>query len=243
MTFERKQRLMSILCLTATLLLIAAAAAMGAPLHPSCPTPHGGFASSLVVGQRVLCLTDSVLAGKYELYSVAIASGLLVRLSPEMSDNRDVILFAASPDGQRVAFTCDARRWTTYELYSSPVAGGAAVRQNGNLPADYVVDTFVFSTDGARLIWRQGKTSSNDWALYSSAAGSPFGALRISQDMTLGGAVQQGFRAAGDHVHFVADAVVDERYESWVGRLTSQDVRPAKIFADGFESRGTGAWR
>ena len=65
----------------------------------------------------------------------------------------------------------------------------------------------------------------------------------ISQAMTLGGALQQGFHAVGDHVHFTADAVVDERYESWVGKLSSQDVRPAAIFADGFESRGTGAWR
>lgn len=243
MTFEKKQRLMSILCLTATLLLIAATSAMGAPLHSSCPTPHGQFASSLVVGPRVICLTDAARAGKYELYSVLLATGAPVRLSPDIGDDRGVNLFAASPDGTRVAFTCDKRRRQKYDVFTAPIVGGAAVQLNKVLPADHSADTFVFSADSGRLVWRQGKNSTNDWALWAAPAASPFGALQISQTMTLGGAPQQGFTAAGDHVHFVADAVVDERYEAWVGRLTVQDVRPAAIFADGFESRGTGAWR
>lgn len=217
--------------------------AAAAALHSACPTPHGPFAASLVLGPRVICRTDAVTPGKYELYSVALASGALVRLSPEIGADRDVTFFAASPDGSRVAFTCDKRRQQKYDVFSVPIAGGEAVQLNKVLPADHSVDTFAFSADGGRLVWRQGKNSTNEWSLWSSPADSPVGALQISQPMVLGGAVQQGFAAAGDHVHFVADAIVDERYEGWVARLTAQSVQPAAIFADGFESRGTGGWR
>lgn len=219
------------------------ASAVASVLHPACPAAHGPFGESIVVGARVICRTDSALAGKYELFSVSLPSGAAIRLSPEIGDDRDVTLFAVSPDSVRVAFACDKRRQQKYDLFTASVSGGSAVQVNKVLPADHSVDTFVFSADGSRVVWRQGKNSTNEWALWSAPSASPFGALQISQEMTLGGAPQQGFTAVGDHVHFTADAVVDERYEVWVAKLTSQDVRPEAIFADGFEGGGTEAWR
>lgn len=223
--------------------LLLATVASAAPLHPLCPAQQGNQGKSRVVGDRVVCLTDFEVAWRYELVSVPLAGGAWTRLSPPLGDDRDVILFEGSPDGQRVAFTADARRWRAFELYTVPIAGGAAVLLNRALLPDHVVDTFAWSSDSGRLVWRQGRNAVNLWGLWSAPATSLFGALEISQAMTLGGAVQQGFTAVGDHAHFLADAVVDERYERWVAKLTAQDVRPAAIFADGFESRGTGAWR
>lgn len=239
MTSERR----SLLAVAGLLLLSAfPTPASSAPLHPACPPAHGSHASSLTVGPRVLCLTDSVVAGKYELWSVLPPTGAPVRLSPDLAADRDVILFVASPDGQRVAFTADPVSWTKYELHTVAIGGGAVKKLNGQLPHEHDVDDFAWSPGSQFVVYRQGRNTTGYWHLYSSAAVGG-GASRLSPDMAVGGAVQRGFQILADsRVRYSANVDGGATF-AWYVVPVSAGPTLQELFADGFESAGTGAWR
>lgn len=220
----------------ALILAVTLSAPASAALDPRCPTPHGAFGSSSIVGGRILCLTDTLEAGKYELHSLDIASGAIIRLSPDIAADRDVIRFAASPDGSRVAFTCDRDRWTQYELWTVPIAGGPAVKVSGPIAPDYDVDDFVWSSRSDQVVFRYGRNATGVWNLYAVKAGG--GSLvQLNPPPVEHGAVQQGFSVALGIAAYRCDCEVDGREQEYFTAL------PGTIFGDGFEGGNTGGWR
>ena len=166
-------------------------------IDPRCPQPAGLFSSSVVSGANVVCLVDVPTPTSYALWAVP-AVGAPVRLSPEMTADRDVIAFVVS--GDRVAYTADPTRWTQYELFSVPLWGGSPVKLSGSMPSDNDVDDFAFA--GGRVVYRKGRNATGEWKLFSAPV-TGGGSVQLSQPNM--SAVQRGFKVRGNLVRFAQD--------------------------------------
>ena len=180
-----------------TLLALFLLSAPLAALDPRCPQPAGLFSSSVVSGANVVCMVDVPVPTRYALWAVP-AVGAPVRLSPEMTADRDVIAFVVS--GDRVAYTADPTRWTQYELFSVPLWGGSPVKLSGAMPSDNDVDDFAFA--GGRVVYRKGRNATGEWKLFSAPV-TGGGSVQLSQPNM--SAVQRGFKVRGNLVRFAQD--------------------------------------
>lgn len=213
----------------------------------TCPAGLGGAFTKVVQWSNQLgstCLVDANIAGKYELYSAPLV-GHTVRISQDLSADRDVIAFETSPDSTRVAYTADVTSWTKYDLYITTISGGTPKQMNNNLQHENDVDGFTWSPDSQWIVWRQGRNTTGWWELYSRPV--PTGiARRISQEMPIGQGVQWNninkvSFASLDRVRYLSDAWVDETYE-WSEVNVNGTNLLTEIFADGFESGGVTRW-
>jgi hypothetical protein len=206
------------------------------PVDARCPIQHGTFGSSVVTGGLVVCLVDSEIAGKWELFSVPAAGGAPVRISPALGADRDVIRFLVSADGARVAFTCDRDRWTQYELFAVPATGGAPTKISGAIATDHDVDDFVWSGRGDQVVFRYGRNATGVWNLYAvpAAGGSR---VQLNAPPVENGAVMAGFHVDLGVARYSCDCESDEVVLSYSAPL------PKTIFGDGFESGTAGWWR
>jgi len=98
-------------------------------------------------GQRVLYRADRERDEVFELFSEGFGARPLVKLSPELAADDDVLDFALTPDGRAVVYR------TGFELYAQAVDGSGArvVLSSGS-------STFGFriAEDGARVVYRHG---------------------------------------------------------------------------------------
>lgn len=206
-----------------------------------CPHHTGPFSKSALSpdGSILVCLVDAAVPNKYELYGV---DGVRPpwRLSVNMADDRDVILFQVSTD--RVAFTSDPLSWTRYELYSVPLSGSLPPTKLSKMilpqESDFDVDDFLFSGNGSRVIYRKGRNATGQWEL-RSAPSNEFGGpvdMRISQSNM--SAVQRGFIVSGNVVKFAQDPS-GSGVPTWYSVTV---LGGAEIFNDGFESGGVTRW-
>lgn len=96
--------------------------------------------------------------GPYELYSVPISGGPLVKLNGPLVAGGNVGQYVISDDSAWVIYLADQVVDEVYELYSVPTAGGTAVKLNGPLAAGEEVN-MRFDSDGSssRVIYQAGQ--------------------------------------------------------------------------------------
>ncbi len=215
--------------MTARILALFLLSSPLAALDPRCPQPAGLFSSSVVSGTNVVCMVDVPVPTSYALWSVP-AVGAPVRLSPEMTADRDVIAFHVSAD--RVAYTADPTRWTQYELFSVPLSGGSPVKLSGSMPSDNDVDDFAFA--GGRVVYRKGRNATGEWKLFSAPV-TGGGSVQLSQPNM--SAVQRGFKVRGNLVRLAQDPR-GSGVSTWYAAPVAGGVVWTEIMFEDFE-RGT----
>ncbi len=152
-----------------------------------------------------------------------------------------VIQSATSPDGRFRVELADYRQETALELFVTRTGSAAApTKISGPLPKDHDVSGFQISPDSQHVVYRQGQTAQvvgGNWRLYVvPIAGGQI--VNLTPTLVQGGNVEPGFTILPhDRVRWVADAAVDETYQTFEASIA------VRIFTDGFELAGTGAWR
>ncbi|MEZ6077766.1 MAG: hypothetical protein R3C56_19475 [Pirellulaceae bacterium] len=100
---------------------------------------------------RVVYVADQDTDETFELFSVSIIGGAVVKLSSLPTDG-DVFEFSISPDSQRVVYVADQELDDVFHLYSVPLAGGIP-RKLAALPAHANVRSFTISLDSKEVVY------------------------------------------------------------------------------------------
>lgn len=111
---------------------------------------------------------------RYELFSVPVIGGAVVRISQEMPEGRAVQDdYQISPDGHTVAFRADAAEAGAIELFETSIQGGTIVTLNGPLTPGGAVQgsnsepVFAFTPDGQRVVYRSDEDVEGTVELFS----------------------------------------------------------------------------
>jgi Tol biopolymer transport system component len=134
---------------------------------PLIPDGNVDAASALISADstRVVYRADQQLDEVYELYSVPILGGSVIRLNTALVPGGNVHRAAISPDSSRVVYYANQQVADVFELFSVPMAGGPVVKLNGT-PFDYGVSHFEISPNGGRVVYTAQETATR-LSLYS----------------------------------------------------------------------------
>jgi dipeptidyl aminopeptidase/acylaminoacyl peptidase len=103
---------------------------------------------------RVIYNADTNANSTFELYSVSLSGGPVVKLGSPSIPHPFFVVSQISPDSSRVVFHTDQTIGNVFELYSIPIAGGPTTKLNGPLfPNGDVGTVFDISPDGNRVIY------------------------------------------------------------------------------------------
>ena len=155
-----------------------------------------------------------------------------------------------SPDGRWLVEVADYRARQVFELWSTPTAGGPRKQIGLAVPAlQDVRSDILISADSMTVAYAQGETASGlKWRLYATPIDRQAGSV-ISHRSPQPGV---GFRfpivaaCSGREVRFTSDPDTDETWSEYVVPIAGGAIRTwdeCRIFADGFEAGGIGAWR
>lgn len=191
--------------------------------------------------------TERILAARRTWAGAAAA--LLLALLPQPAAagaGTRVLETALSPDGGYRVEVADFASATDFELYSTPTAPGGVRRRisQPNSQPSWDVSTgivFVASPTGMRVAYRAGRIADLGQAvLYTTGLYAPT-VVQVSQPMN--GMVHTVARFGRDRLVYTADVTQAGGALTWwlVGPLG--DNRTPTLFADGFESGTTAAWR
>jgi len=92
-------------------------------------------------------------SGAIQLFSVPIAGGGPVNLSPNLIADGDVFSFEISPNSQQVVYIADPEVDDMSELYRVSITGGDVEKLNGSLVDQYRVSGFKISPDSRRVVY------------------------------------------------------------------------------------------
>lgn len=143
---------------------------LNGPLTAGGQVGFGGTYTISPDSERVVYLADQDTNDVYELYSVPINSGIIVKLNPPLVPGGDVDWVwqsQISPDSSRVVYLADQETNDVSEIFSVPIGGGTAVKLNGPLAGNYPFDFFI-SPDGSRVVYRAQQDSATQYELYST---------------------------------------------------------------------------
>lgn len=149
----------------------------------------------------------------FELYSVPVVGGAVVKLNRELTGGEDVKGFKISDDNRHVVYLVDLAESTSQMyLYSVPIGGGESVRLNPLLegPQGGVATDFQISADSSRVFYRASHAPSFFMGFYSVPIGGG-AAVRIDGNHPSGGISyfklsqdgQRWFYWAGDALYTV----------------------------------------
>lgn len=168
---------------------------------------------------HALYVADAAVAGRFELWSVPIAGGTAVKLNGALVSGGDVLEVAPSPAGGVAIYIADQQVDARRELYIVPLAGGAATKLNATLAAGREIGGAVFTPSGERIVYAESDISGGTLRELWSVAPDGSGRVALLPAMTSGGAITWlGFD--DDHLAYVADQLVDERFELFSVPLT-----------------------
>lgn len=104
--------------------------------------------------QRVVFL-GRVNGGLSELFSVPIAGGTPIRLTPPtVSGLKSVLVFKTSPDSRHIVFLAETNTESLLDLFSVPTTGGAVVKLNNPTEIAFSkVKNFTVSPDSQRVVY------------------------------------------------------------------------------------------
>lgn len=126
---------------------------------------------------RVVVYTDAVTQYTFELYSVPVAGGTIVKLNRTYASGANIYSagiqnFKISPDGARLVYYY-------YEspeegdgkniLYSVPTAGGTSVRLTSQT-AGAQLNNYIFTPDSRRVVYEFAPNYDSGYAVYSAPA-------------------------------------------------------------------------
>jgi hypothetical protein len=166
-----------------------------------------------------------------ELRAVALAGGDAWTLGgivlPPFAVEEEPIVTA---DGLRVVFVAGYDDPDAVEVWSVPLAAaGASVRISGEHPVGSDVDDFAI-TPGGRVVYRWRTGSAAPYRLSSAPADGSAPATFVDGGLVAGGEVQS-MRIASEHVVFVADAAVDQKWELWSAPVDGSGIRTRRSAA------------
>jgi len=163
--------------------------------------------------ERVVYVADQRSDGLFELFSVPIAGGTVVRLSADLPAGGDVGAlqrnpdFLISSDSQRVVYIADQNQDDTRELFSVPLEGGATVQLNSEFTGSFGdVVNFQISPDGQRVVYLADQDDDETFELYSVAiAGGTAERLHVDISGVSGDVEEFQISPDGQHVIYMAD--------------------------------------
>lgn len=161
---------------------------------------------------HALYVADAAVASRYELWSVPMAGGTPVKLNGALATGGDVSEIAASPAGGVAIYLADQQVDGRRELYVVPVAGGAATKLNATLAAGREISAAVFTPSGGRILYVESEIGTGTIREIWSVAPDGSGRVALLPAMTTGGALAW-IGLDDDYLLYVADQLVDERYE------------------------------
>lgn len=144
-------------------------------------------------GSRVVFMSRKAGA-LFELYSVPVEGGSVVKLTPPLVSGGRVFDFELS--GDRVVYSAEQDEDGILEIFTVPVMGGVAVKLNDPLgPGDEVHSHFQIAPDGSRVVFLVDRATGGTRELFSVPlmGGSP---LPLSGALPAGQAVAAPIRTA-----------------------------------------------
>ncbi|HEX6884992.1 MAG TPA: hypothetical protein VF530_16575 [Planctomycetota bacterium] len=186
---------------------------------------------------RVVYRGDVDQVGVDELYSVPLAGGAATRLNPALVPGGEVLGQAViSADSSRVVYRADQEIDEVVELYSVPLAGGTALELNAPLVAggDVFGDSgpegngLLLSPDGSRVLYLADQEVDGRIELYVVPVDGSASPLKLNGPLIASGdvgiattelphlafhLVMPRISPDGEWVVYLADPVVDERFE------------------------------
>jgi Tol biopolymer transport system component len=173
-----------------------------------------------------------VYPGHEKLYSVPIAGGRPILLSPRLPPDADVMHTVISPDSSWVVYQTTQDPGPHRDLYSVPITGGTSEKLNSGALGLGIMEDFCITTDSSRVVYR-GYQDSVALELYSVSitGGTP---LRLNAELAEERKVD-GFAVSRDDSRVVYRA--DQR-AGGVHELFSQRLAPELYFPH----VGGGSW-
>ncbi len=191
----------------------SAAVGLDGPFDDDGQTLNFAVTPSRVVFQRRAGSTDP-----FEIWSVPLAGGAKVRLTPPILGTGGAGAPRLAPGGARVLFVLrDAPTEPANELWSADVAGpaGNAIRiADVPVVGGNVNDVWSVTADGSRVVFQADRDTDGKEELYSvpTAGGAP--PVKLNTGLVANGDVNAyEISADGSTVVYSADWAVDERRE------------------------------
>lgn len=208
----------------------------------------GGTLTYLTLdSQNMVFIADKLVDERFELFSVPVAGGAIVKLNPTLTANGDVS-FAdnagakLSSDGTHVLYVADQEINDSESLYSVPVGGGTASAIGG--PAVLGTSTirgFSLSTDGERVArvryyvpFFPGSTPSVHLEVSSTTPGQGWRRVDSTEETGEVWRYAHFVPSRPREIVYIADQEIDEKWELFHG----DDC----LLCDGFEVGSTLRW-
>jgi Tol biopolymer transport system component len=150
------------------------------PVRLDTPLVAGGGVRSTRLapgGSNLLYVADRVTDETYELWTVPIAGGTPVRLSPPLGPQNDVSSlppFGVTPDGTKVVFLGDIGVDGSLELWVGPTSSAGAIEFSAPLSAGPVlgdVSLFTWSPDARTILYTADEGALGEETLTAVDAG------------------------------------------------------------------------
>ncbi len=103
--------------------------------------------------RRVVYIADQIVNGKFELFSVSINGGTVVKLNADLASDGRVTRAEITPDSNFVIYLSTGSNSNTLELYRVPITGGAPIRLNADLANGGEVSSFRISSDNRHVVY------------------------------------------------------------------------------------------
>ena len=146
--------------------------------------------------ERVVYVSDQNTDGVYELFSVPIGGGSIVRLNADLPLGGDVTVagellatngrpdFLISSDSKHVVYVADQNTDNVYELFSVPIAGGDPVQLNPDFVSTADIFEFRISADGQNVIYLADQNRSARSDLFSVPITGGVNPVRLNQSLS-----------------------------------------------------------
>jgi len=205
----------------------------------------GNLAALTFDSDHVVFVADKQVDEVFELFSVPIAGGALVKLSPLLPAGGDVVTGPHSgpqitPDGTRVVYAADQEVNGIDNIYSVPVGGGPSVAVGGATTfGTSTVRKIALSEDGARVarVRAYRFLPGQPTFVHLAVAELDGGGWRQIDDCPETGEVSNYPRFSPTDpktIYYTADQEADERWELYAGDVC--------LLCDGFEVGSTVRW-
>ncbi len=141
-------------------------------------------------GQFIVYRADQNTDGVFELYSVPVGGGPVVKLNGSLVSAGNVVSeFQISADSTRVVYRADQITDEVFELFSVSIGGGAVEKLNGTLVSGGdVFNNLQISSDSTRVVFRADQITDEVFELFSVSIGG--GAVeKLNGNLVSGGDV------------------------------------------------------
>ena len=200
------------------------------------------FFAMSVDDARVVFVADRDTDEAFELYSVPLAGGPVVKLNTTFgAPSKDVTNFLISADSARVVYLADQDSDEVFELYSVPIAGGTVTKLSGGslgMVSGGDVLEFNISPDSARVVYRADQLTDGTGELFSvSILGPATSGVRLNRTLVGGGNLQDppaGFSSFlvspnSATVVYKADQDTDEKFEIYSVPIAGPETSGVKL--------------